>query len=221
MYLGKKSPKISNRDSLTRAATEIKADVKNYINSFCANLENNNPELKTKISKNLVFQERQLTQYVKRVVDSSANLTQLKKIFRLIGGKYLKSDLSLADLTLLSQTFLQTLEIYLGSFENLASKQKIYLTYQTIFTEILAGAKERYSLWHENSENVSSCVKRMKIEAIIQRTLARSDSNEELVIHSRLLNNGYFQKSLQKIGKQKTLELITSAIEIVNKKSKS
>ena len=148
MYLTKGVTEKIKRNSLTRAAGEVKADVKNYLDLFFANLENNSPELRKKISKNLVFRERQLSQYIKRVADSSDDLVHLKKLFRLIGSKYVKSELNLTDLNLLSNSFLQALEIYLGSFANLASKQKIYLTYQIILEEILEGAKDKYSLWH-------------------------------------------------------------------------
>lgn len=217
MYLTRKNSEKSNRDSLSRAAIEVKADVKNYIDCFFDNLENSDRELKIKISKSLVFREKQLTHYIKRVCDSINNLANLKKLFRLIGGKYLKSELTIADLTLLSNTFLQTLEMYLGSFDSLASKQKIYLIYNTILEEILEGAKDKHSLWHEQRENTFSCVKRMKVEAVIQRTLTISDGNEELVLY-RLMHKAYFETSLEKIGKEKTLELIKVAIEIVNKK---
>lgn len=216
MYLIPEMQEKNNVEDLTQVGMAVKADPQKYIHLLFELLEDRDPQLKKKISRSLVFQERQLIQYIKKVSELINNLTHLKQLFRLIGAKYLNSQLNFNNLNQLGDSCLQGLEIYFDLGYSEAIEQKLYSIYQTILEEILAGARDKYSLWYDRSKNSFTSVKRMKIEAVIKRTLAKEGSNEELVA-SILLKNEYFQVSLQKIGKPKTLEIIASAIATVNR----
>ena len=217
MLINQRSLEEDNIKNLNQIIAIIKSDIRSYIVLLFNDLERKDFKLKNSIFKLSYFNEKQIVFYINRVSEYINDLLYLKHLFRVIGIKYLKSEMILEDLNSLCDSFLDTLEIYLIPRGNYCRKQELFQLYQTIFESILDGAKDEYSLWHKSNENTFTCVNRMRIEVIIQRALILS-YNDETIVSQRLMQNTYFQKSLQKIGKQKTRELMEIAIDTVKHK---
>lgn len=198
----------------------VRAELNDYISLLFHNLERQDPKLKKLISPYLYFQEKRLNMEIKKVTKYIHDPIALKESFKSIGAKYLKSSMNLDTLNSLCSLFLESLEIYLLFQKKKFIKQELLELYQVAIGAILDGAKEEYSLWHKKHEDTFTCVNRMKIEVIIQRTLALSYYEENIVTQRLLQKNVYFQKAVDKIGTKKTKELIASAIHIVQKKYK-
>jgi len=220
MYLDRKVLEKEKLKNCNLINPIFKSDIDKYILFFLDRLERKDPKLKSLICQYRDFDEKRLFFYVNRVNDYIHDRVYLKQFFKSIGVKYLKSQLSLENLKSISNVFLETLEIYSIARGKLVDPQLLSQLYSIIFDAILEGAKEEYSLWHKNIENTFTCVSRMKIEVIIQRSLALSYDNEEIVSQRLMQKNTYFQKAIEKIGKQKTKELIAVTIDTVKKKSK-
>ena len=202
-------------ENLEQMFATLQPDSTEFISSLSSRIARN-PKLKTKFSNSTEQLEKEITYYWNIVCENIGNISYLKLFVKSLASKYITSHLIVENWQIMGDIFTNALKTYLKDRYTPEVQQEIFCLFKIIIDSILEGAKEQYSLWDSHSHNVKSHINRLRIEAIIRKHLQEDDLNSDSeTIKARLLQDVYFQEAMQKLGREKTLELIADVIQKV------
>ncbi len=183
-----------------------------FANSFYQNLFLKYPEIQPLFAEtNLEAQEKKLLVSLVLIIDNLRDLSYLKELLKNMGKRHVEYDVVSEYYPLVGEILLSTLQEYLGKYWTAVVKQAWTDAYNTIGDLMLEGAKEKHSLWNHSSQNITCTLQKLRVEAIAQKVLRETDSNEKAI--QRMMTDSYFQKILAKLGQEKTIELIFELLE--------
>ena len=204
-------------ENLEQMFATLQPDSTEFISSLSAHIARN-PKLKTKFFNSTEELEKQITYYWNILCENISNTSYLKLFVKSLGSKYIDSHLIVENCQIIGDIFTNALKTYLKERYTPEIQQELFFLFKIIIDSILEGAKDKYSLWDSHSHNVKSHINRLRIEAIIRKNLQEDHLNSDSeTIEARLLHDVYFQEAVEKLGREKTLELISDVIQKVKK----
>ena len=198
----------------------IRPESKRFAHLFYNNLFFKYPETKSLFANiSIAEQENKLMVSLVLIIDNLRDLTYLKKMLINLGERHLKYEVVSKHYQLVGEVLLATLEDYLKSHWTAEVKQAWTDAYEIIVDLMLEGAKEKYYHLGSGSKNVKCTLNKLKFEAIVRKAWRDSGSSDSIdLIVPILTKSSYFQATYEKLGQEKTLELVSQIIEeVINK----
>ena len=209
-----------NIEILEETFALIKPVAPQFTNSFYQNLFLKYPEIKPLFAEtNLEEQEKKLLLSLVLIIDNLRNLTYLKDLLKKMGQRHLQYDVVSEHYPIVGQILLSTLQDYLGTHWTPEVKQAWTDAYKIVMDLMLEGAKEKHSLWNQKTQNVTCTIQKLRVEAIAQKAWRETDSKAKAI--QTMMADSYFQKTLVKLGREKTIELISQTLEKARMKEKN
>lgn len=209
-----------NVDLLQKTFAIIRLRPTEFAASFYQNLFQDYPQVKQLFANtNIEDQERKLMTALVAIVSNIRHLTNLEKLLEHLGERHLKYGVRLEHYQMLGSTLIKTLESYLEEDWNLEVKQVWTQAYQTIVKLMVEGARSKNSFQDDSSSDLTFKMAMLRAEAIAQRALR--DGRSINLLTQALLKDYYFQELDRKLGKAKTLELISEVVKKASHKELS
>ncbi|MGK7915433.1 MAG: globin family protein [Prochloraceae cyanobacterium] len=183
-----------------------------FARSFYQNLFLKYPEVKPLFSNtSMQEQEKKLIASLVLVIDNIRHLAYLEHLLKNLGKRHLKYGTISEHYQLVGDSLLTTLGDYLESQWTPEVQQTWADAYKIIVNLMIDGAKEEHELKNISGQDFDYGIKRLKFEAIARKAL-RNGNSPNLVVQI-LMEHSYFQETMQKLGKEKTFQLISEVIE--------
>ena len=206
-----------NIEILEQTFAFVRQDSERFAHSFYQNLFLKYPEVEPLFANtSMEEQEKKLIESLVLVIDNLRNLAYLSHLLKNLGKRHLKYGAIAEHYQLVGDSLLTTLGDYLEPRWTPEIKQAWADAYHIIVDLMIEGAKEEHEFQNCYGKNVDYALKKLKFEAIARKAL-RGGSSPHLVAQM-LVKHSYFQETQEKLGKEKTFQLISEIIEKASQK---
>ncbi len=199
-------------DVLQTSFERVRVNSSNFAVLFYENLFLDYPEVKSLFTNtNIKKQEEKLITALVMIIDNLCNFPYLENLLKNLGERHVKYGVGVTHYEMLGKTLLKTLEYYLKQDWTPEVKHAWQEAYHRITKLMLQGAREQ-NPWENNFfPYLPSLFEKLRAEAIAQKALREGDS--VAIVKDKLMADYYFQNVTEKIGKEKTLKLISHLID--------
>ncbi len=209
-----------NLEILEQTFATVRQDSERFAHSFYQNLFLEYPEVRPLFAQtSMEKQEKKLMASLVLVIDNIRHLAYLKQLLKNLGKRHLKYGTIFEHYQLVGDSLLTTLGDYLESQWTPEVKQAWTDAYQIIVNLMIEGVKEEQEPQIFSGQDFNYCLTRLKFEAIARKAL-RNGSPPDLVVQM-LLQYSYFQETQEKLGQEKTFQLISDILENASQKEKN
>lgn len=199
-------------DILQTSFERVRLDSANFAALFYQKLFLDHPELQPLFADtNIKRQEEKLMTALVMIIDNLCNFPYLENLLKSLGARHIKYGVDTKHYRILGETLFKTLEYYLEKDWTLEVKLAWKEAYYKITDLMIEGAKEESNPHNNNFfPYLPSLFDKLRAEAIAQKALR--DGYSVSLVTEKLMADYCFQDVIQKVGKEKTLELISDLI---------
>ena len=198
-------------DILQTSFDRVRLDSANFAALFYQKLFLDHPQLKPLFADtDIKRQEEKLMTALVMIIDNLCNFPYLENLLKSLGARHIKYGVDTKHYRILGETLFKTLEYYLEKDWTLEVKLAWKEAYYKITDLMIEGAREE----NDNQSNffpyLPSLFDKLRAEAIAQKALR--DGYSVSLVTEKLMADYCFQDVIKKLGKEKTLELISDLI---------
>ncbi len=211
------------RRILEKTFALVEAESQDFSRDFYQKLFLRYPQVKKLFARtNMEQQEKKLLYSLAMIVENFGKVDSLDYIVKNLGKRHLSYQVVAEHYEYVGDILLETLQLYLKSEWTPIVQQVWAEAYEQIVNLMLEGSKQTYahsSYSRQNNKPIKFILKQLRVEAIGHRAL-NSNSDSPEVLTQKMLDDDHFKEMEQKVGKEKTFEVVSDVLERVRRKRK-